>query len=93
MALVYLKHSQVICNLLSNILKNIHLEQVSVVVVVDEDFQLLELVDVLDHLHLGPGQPLPQLVVVRVRDVEELGAARSQIIDLMNIGSVRILQI
>ena len=79
--------------IISNILKTIHLEQVSVVVVVDEDLELLELADVLDDLYLGPGQPLPQLVVVRVRDVEELGAALSQIIDLRNIASVRNLQI
>ena len=59
-----------------------YLEQVAGVVVVYENLELLELGNVLDDLHFGPGQPLPQLFVVRVRDVEELHSALFQVLDL-----------
>ena len=55
------------------------LQQVAVVVVVDQDLELLQLVDVLLHLHFGLGQAALQLVVVGVRDVEELGAALAEV--------------
>ena len=68
-----------------------HLEQISVVVVVNENLELLELANVLDHFDLGPGQPLPQLFVVRVRDVEELHAALFQVSNLGDENYVIIL--
>ena len=59
-----------------------YLEQVAGVVVVYENLELLELGNVFDDLHFGPGQPLPQLCVVRVRDVEELHSALFQVLNL-----------
>ena len=60
------------------------LQQVPVVVVVDEDPQLLEGVDVLLDLHRRRLQPLAQLSVVGVRDVEELGAPVSKVLDALD---------
>ena len=72
--------------------KSSRLEQISVVVVVDENLQLLEFVDAFDHFNLGLGQPLPQLSVVLVRDVEELHAALFQVLNLgMRMINIRIL--
>ena len=70
--------------------KSSRLEQISVVVVVDENLQLLEFVDAFDHFNLGLGQPLPQLSVVLVRDVEELHSALFQVLDLRVIKFIRI---
>lgn len=56
-----------------------HLQKISIVVVVDENLELLQLCNVLLHLHLGPGQALPQLIVVGRGNVEELGATLAKV--------------
>ena len=58
--------------------KKANLEQITVVIVVNQDLELLESVQALLDLDLGVGQVALQLSVVDVRDVEELGAASSQ---------------
>ena len=60
------------------------LQQVAVVVVVDENPQLLEGVDVLLDLDLGVLEPLAQLAVVGVGDVEELGASVPEVLDALD---------
>ncbi len=66
------------------ILRFTYLKEVSVVVVVDEDLELLEHLEVLHDLDLGVLEPLPERVVVRVGDVQELGAARAQVRDRLD---------
>ena len=60
------------------------LEQVAVVVVINEDLQLLQGVDVFLDLDLGVLEALAELVVVGVRNVEELGAAVAQVLDTLD---------
>ena len=60
------------------------LQQVAVVVVVDENPQLLEGVDVLLDLDLGVLEPLAQLAVVGVGDVEELSASVPEVLDALD---------
>ena len=57
--------------------KKANLEQITVVIVVNQDLELLEGVQALLDLDLGVGQVALQLAVVDVRDVEELGATSS----------------
>ena len=59
----------------------VYLQQVTLLVIVDQDLQLLQLFQVFLDLNLGVGQPLLQLGVVGVRDVQELGAASPQRLD------------
>ena len=59
-------------------LKKANLEQITVVIVVNQDLELLEGVQALLDLDLGVGQVALQLAVVDVWDVEELGATSSQ---------------
>jgi len=49
-----------------------YLEKISVVIVVNQDLQLLDLVQVLLHLDRRASEPLPEQVIVAVRDIEEL---------------------
>ena len=58
--------------------KKANLEQITVVIVVNQDLELLEGVQALLDLDLGVGQVALQLAVVDVWDVEELGATSSQ---------------
>ena len=60
---------------------SLYLQQVTLLVIVDQNLQLLQLLQVFLDLNLGVGQPLLQLGVVGVRDVQELGATSPQRLD------------
>ena len=60
------------------------LEQVTVIVVIDENPQLLEDVDVFFDLHLGALESLAQLAVIGVRNVQELGTSVPKVLDALD---------
>ena len=60
------------------------LEQVAVIVVIDENPQLLEDVDVFFDLHLGALEPLAQLAVIGVGNVQELSASVPKVLDALD---------
>ena len=61
-----------------------NLEQVTVIVVIDENPQLLEDVDVFFDLHLGALEPLAELAVIGVGNVQELSASVPKVLDALD---------
>ena len=73
-----------------------YLEKISIVVIINQDLQLLDLVQVLLHLQTPliiaenfflvyldrrTSEPLPEQVIVAVRDIEELGPTCAKVLN------------
>ena len=58
-----------------------YLQKVAVIIVVNQDLQLLQHRQILLHLDLGVGQPLPEELIIAVRNVEKLLSSGSQVGD------------
>ena len=66
------------------------LQQVTVLVIVHQNVQLLQHVQRFDHRHFGRLQAFTERVVIRVRDVEELHAALFHVGDLLLCREIRL---
>ena len=61
-----------------------YLQKISVVIIVNEDFQLLEFLQILLDLDFGRCQSLLQFNVVRVGDVQKLHAASTESLNTLD---------